>query len=92
MHNEETMDLSIDEWEQISHSHPVSSDAMMTFLENVIDNQLSPQDTVNIAKRLTCSTCSRVFSRIDTLKRHMKTHALGKEFQCSFCPKSFLSS
>ncbi len=36
-----------------------------------------------------CSQCSKVLSRAESLKNHMRTHSDERPFACEACPKSF---
>ena len=84
-----TEELSIAEWEGISCCHPVSCQEMEAFLEGIVDKQQTLQVPVSAARGLSCLRCNKVFSRMDSLKRHMKIHAQRKEFQCTTCTKIF---
>ena len=39
MNDIKMMELSMDEWEEISRNHTVSCDSMMEFLEEIMENQ-----------------------------------------------------
>lgn len=80
MESFEINDLSNQEWLEIARCHPVSSDDMEVFLEDIIDNVAPPRETENSVRKIACSVCSKVFQRKDVLKRHMKIHVRGKEF------------
>lgn len=45
---------------------------------------------------LTCQVCSRVFTRIDNLREHLRGHmgqpTRRKDYQCPYCDKSFYGS
>lgn len=45
---------------------------------------------------LTCQVCSRVFTRIDNLREHLRGHmgqpTRRKDYQCPYCEKSFYGS
>lgn len=45
---------------------------------------------------LTCRVCSRVFTRIDNLREHLRGHmgqpTRRKDYQCPYCDKSFYGS
>ena len=85
----ETMELSINEWEEISRNHTVSCDSMMAFLEEIIEKSetQAPQSTRRM--KHTCQQCNKEFTDKRNLKRHAKVHAVNKEFQCSFCTRRF---
>ncbi|KAM3065720.1 hypothetical protein ACMFMG_011423 [Clarireedia jacksonii] len=36
-----------------------------------------------------CGTCSRSYSRVDHLARHVRSHTQEKPYRCEFCNKSF---
>ncbi|PLB49939.1 hypothetical protein P170DRAFT_473517 [Aspergillus steynii IBT 23096] len=40
-------------------------------------------------KQFQCSTCHRVYSRIDHLTRHMRTHVHEKPYKCDTCSRGF---
>ena len=67
-----TEELSIAEWEGISCCHPVSCQEMEAFLEGIVDKQQTLQVPVSAARGLSCLRCNKVFSRMDSLKRHMR--------------------
>ncbi len=39
-----------------------------------------------------CSSCGRLFKRMEHLKRHLRTHTLEKPFACARCAKRFSRS
>ena len=47
---------------------------------------------IGAARGLSCLRCNKVFSRMDSLKRHMKIHAQRKKCQCTTCTKIDLLS
>ena len=89
MNDIEMMELSINEWEEISRNHAVSCDSMMEFLEEIIEKS-ETQATQSIRRmKHTCEHCRKEFTDKRNLKRHMKVHAANKEFHCSFCTRRF---
>merc|ERR1712179_144348 len=42
-----------------------------------------------LIKPFECELCKKQFTKIEILKRHIKTHMKEKEFKCSYCPKTF---
>ncbi|XP_048524796.1 zinc finger protein 184 [Dendroctonus ponderosae] len=40
----------------------------------------------------TCNVCKKVFSSVQLLKRHIKTHMMVKSHKCRICSKSFVES
>ena len=44
---------------------------------------------IGAARGLSCLRCNKVFSRMDSLKRHMKIHPQRKKCQCTTCTKIF---
>ena len=89
MNNTEIMDLSINDWIEISHHHPVTCEQMEIFLEDIISKQETPEHLEKGRRELRCQVCHKLFTRSDNLKRHMKAHTIEKEFECSFCPQRF---
>jgi len=47
------------------------------------DNQPEPQ------KDFECELCHKRFTKVEILKRHIKTHLKDKEFKCGYCNKAF---
>ena len=43
----------------------------------------------NLMKPFECELCKKQFTKIEILKRHIKTHMKEKEFKCSYCTKTF---
>ena len=41
------------------------------------------------AKEYECEICNKKFTKVEILKRHIKTHIKEKEFKCSYCTKTF---
>ena len=86
----EMSELSIEEWYQIAENHPVSSDEMMEFLEEIIDGEAplettesvrvprSYQGAVKNRRKVECGVYHKLFARKDALERHMKIHARAK--------------
>jgi len=46
-----------------------------------------PQE--NSVKPFECELCKKQFTKIEILKRHIKTHLKDKEFKCTYCTKTF---
>ena len=42
-----------------------------------------------MVKPFACELCKKQFTKIEILKRHIKTHMKEKEFKCSYCTKTF---
>jgi len=42
-----------------------------------------------LIKPFECELCKKQFTKIEILKRHIKTHMKEKEFKCSYCTKTF---
>ena len=85
----ETMELSVNEWEEISRNHAVSCDSMMEFLEEIIEKSETQATQSTRRMKHTCQQCKKEFTDKRNLKRHAKVHAVNKEFQCSFCTRRF---
>ena len=89
MNDIEMMELSIGEWEEISHNHVVSCDSMMEFLEEIIEKS-ETQATLSTRRiKHTCHHCMKTFTKKFDLQRHMNIHTKEKEFQCSHCYRAF---
>ena len=72
----ETMELSINEWEEIFRNHVVSCDNMIEFLEEIIQKS-ETQATLSIRRmKHTCQQCKKEFTDKDNLKRHAQVHAV----------------
>jgi len=56
-----------------------------TFVDGVglEDEQPEPQ------KDFECELCHKRFTKVEILKRHIKTHLKDKEFKCGYCNKAF---
>lgn len=46
-------------------------------------------DDGSLIKPFECELCKKQFTKIEILKRHIKTHMKEKEFKCSYCTKTF---
>ena len=84
-----TAELTIAEWEEISRSHYVSTEFMMEFLEEIIEKSDTQAPPSSRRIKHTCEHCEKEFTDKRNLKRHMKIHAVNKEFPCSFCSRRF---
>ena len=89
MNDIEMTELSIDDWEEISRCHVVSSDSMMEFLDEIIEKSDTQAPLSSRRIKHTCEHCKKEFTDKRNLKRHMKTNSVDKEFQCSFCTRRF---
>lgn len=43
----------------------------------------------NLARPFECEICHKMFTRVEILRRHMKTHMLEKDYKCTYCGKAF---
>ena len=84
-----TAELTIAEWEEISRSHYVSTEFIMEFLEEIIEKSDTQAPLSSRRIKHTCEHCEKEFTDKRNLKRHMKMHAVNKEFPCSFCSRKF---
>jgi len=46
-------------------------------------------DESGAVKPFECELCKKQFTKIEILKRHIKTHLKDKEFKCTYCTKTF---
>jgi len=49
----------------------------------------SQVDLEDSSRPYECELCKKQFTKIEILKRHIKTHMKEKEFKCSYCTKTF---
>ena len=47
------------------------------------------EESEGLVKPFACELCKKQFTKIEILKRHIKTHMKEKEFKCSYCTKTF---
>jgi len=47
------------------------------------------EEVEGLIKPFACELCKKQFTKIEILKRHIKTHMKEKEFKCSYCTKTF---
>ncbi|RXM94151.1 Zinc finger protein 891 [Acipenser ruthenus] len=86
------------------HNEQKSNDQQaVRFKEEVIDQELEPakiKETKNTNKKASkespssdtlyiCTECGKSFNQLQTLKRHIRTHAAHTSYQCSECDQSF---
>ena len=62
MNDIEMMELSINEWEEISRNHTVSCDSMMEFLEEIIDKSNTRVPLSSRRIKHTCEHCKKEFT------------------------------
>jgi len=46
-------------------------------------------EATEATKPFECELCRKQFTKIEILKRHIKTHLKDKEFKCTYCTKTF---
>ena len=82
MNDIEMMELSIGEWEEISHNHVVSCDSMMEFLEEIIEKS-ETQATLSTRRiKHTCHHCMKTFTKKFDLQRlFVKLHLSSQNRQ-----------
>jgi len=65
-----------------------TEDSKLEFVEEAdMDDPNSQQP--ELAKNFECELCNKKFTKIEILKRHIKTHLKDKEFKCTYCAKTF---
>jgi len=55
----------------------------------LMEEEDDQDDDSGLIKPFECELCKKQFTKIEILKRHIKTHMKEKEFKCSYCPKTF---
>jgi len=55
----------------------------------LIEVQEEGQEEGSGVKPFECELCKKQFTKIEILKRHIKTHLKDKEFKCTYCTKTF---
>jgi len=51
--------------------------------------ELHESDDQHLNRPFECDICHKMFTRIEILRRHMKTHMVEKDFKCTYCGKAF---
>jgi len=59
---------------------------VISFQSDDSSHQMSEPDK---ARPFECDICHKMFTRIEILRRHLKTHMLEKEYKCTYCGKAF---
>jgi len=55
----------------------------------LMEEEEDGNDDGSLVKPFECELCKKQFTKIEILKRHIKTHMKEKEFKCSYCTKTF---
>jgi len=64
------------------------------FVEEGIDSDgkvgfFEMDDGSSLQRDFECELCNKKFTKVEILKRHIKTHLKEKEFKCQYCNKTF---
>jgi len=53
------------------------------------DDQLDELKQPDKVRPFSCDICHKMFTRVEILRRHLKTHMIEKEYKCTYCGKCF---
>ncbi|XP_072036494.1 uncharacterized protein [Amphiura filiformis] len=74
-------------------AHPVKSHNASSLIEDIPNIEKPDQiEDENGVVKFKCRFCTKSFPRIDSRKRHERTHTGQKPHKCSFCEHSFVTA
>lgn len=81
--NEMDGEAGVGEKAEVQEFTFVEESKEFTLIEGMEEEGMAPP------RDFECELCNKKFTKVEILKRHIKTHLKDKEFKCSYCSKTF---